>query len=159
MAMVCPECDNPIDISDEVDEGETVQCDEPVIRLNVVGEQLLSRLTAPCCLLNATGIVTGVPPDRGVSVIRPKYWPSARFGAEMTTRARAEPPRRMCRSRFELNEIDAPAGAATETSRSTSRLVTFVSRRLVNTVPGIVGASMLGRLRLIRPSGSAADAT
>jgi alpha-aminoadipate carrier protein LysW len=36
MAMVCPECDNPIDISDEVDEGETVQCDECGTELEVV---------------------------------------------------------------------------------------------------------------------------
>jgi len=34
--MVCPECDNPIDISDEVDEGETVQCDECGTELEVV---------------------------------------------------------------------------------------------------------------------------
>ena len=36
----------------------------------------------PCCLLNATGIVTGVaPPFCGSSVIRPKYWPGATAGA------------------------------------------------------------------------------
>jgi alpha-aminoadipate/glutamate carrier protein LysW len=29
MAVVCPECDNPIVVDvDEVEEGETVQCDE-----------------------------------------------------------------------------------------------------------------------------------
>ena len=29
MAVVCPECDNPLTIdADEVEEGETVQCDE-----------------------------------------------------------------------------------------------------------------------------------
>ncbi len=29
MAVVCPECDNPLDIDvDVVDEGETVTCDE-----------------------------------------------------------------------------------------------------------------------------------
>lgn len=29
MAVVCPECDNPLTIdTDEVEEGETVQCDE-----------------------------------------------------------------------------------------------------------------------------------
>ena len=36
MAGVCPECDNPIDIEDEVDEGETVQCDECGTELEVV---------------------------------------------------------------------------------------------------------------------------
>lgn len=36
MAVVCPECDNPIDIVDEVDEGETVQCDECGTELEVV---------------------------------------------------------------------------------------------------------------------------
>ena len=41
--------------------------------LNVVGEQLLTRCTSPCVRLNATGIVTGFPPPRGVSVIFPKY--------------------------------------------------------------------------------------
>ena len=37
MAVVCPECDNPIDIDDEVDEGETVQCEECGTELEVVG--------------------------------------------------------------------------------------------------------------------------
>jgi alpha-aminoadipate carrier protein LysW len=36
MAVVCPECDNPIDIEDELDEGETVQCDECGTELEVV---------------------------------------------------------------------------------------------------------------------------
>ena len=36
MAMVCPECDNPINIDDEVDEGETVQCEECGTELEVV---------------------------------------------------------------------------------------------------------------------------
>jgi alpha-aminoadipate carrier protein LysW len=36
MAAVCPECDNPININDEVDEGETVQCEECGMELEVV---------------------------------------------------------------------------------------------------------------------------
>jgi len=36
MAVVCPECDNQIDIEDEVDAGETVQCDECGTELEVV---------------------------------------------------------------------------------------------------------------------------
>ena len=37
MAVVCPECDNPITIdSDEVEEGETVQCEECGLDLEVV---------------------------------------------------------------------------------------------------------------------------
>jgi alpha-aminoadipate carrier protein LysW len=37
MAVVCPECDTPIPIDpDEVEEGETVQCDECGIELEVV---------------------------------------------------------------------------------------------------------------------------
>jgi alpha-aminoadipate carrier protein LysW len=37
MAVVCPECDNPITIdTDEVEEGETVQCDECGTELEVV---------------------------------------------------------------------------------------------------------------------------
>ena len=37
MAVVCPECDNPIVVDvDEVEEGETVQCDECGIDLEVV---------------------------------------------------------------------------------------------------------------------------
>ena len=37
MAVVCPECDNPIVIdSDEVEEGETVTCDECGTDLEVV---------------------------------------------------------------------------------------------------------------------------
>ena len=37
MAVVCPECDTPIVIDpDEVEEGETVQCDECGMELEVV---------------------------------------------------------------------------------------------------------------------------
>ena len=37
MAVVCPECDPPIVIDpDEVEEGETVQCDECGMELEVV---------------------------------------------------------------------------------------------------------------------------
>ena len=37
MAVVCPECDNPIVIdSDEVEEGETVTCDECGTDLEIV---------------------------------------------------------------------------------------------------------------------------
>ena len=37
MAVVCPECDNPIVVDpDEVEEGETVTCDECGTELEVV---------------------------------------------------------------------------------------------------------------------------
>ena len=37
MAVVCPECDNPITVdADEVEEGETLQCDECGLDLEVV---------------------------------------------------------------------------------------------------------------------------
>ena len=37
MAVVCPECDTPILVDpDEVEEGETVQCDECGMELEVV---------------------------------------------------------------------------------------------------------------------------
>jgi alpha-aminoadipate/glutamate carrier protein LysW len=37
MAVVCPECDNPITVdADEVEEGETVNCDECGLELEVV---------------------------------------------------------------------------------------------------------------------------
>jgi alpha-aminoadipate/glutamate carrier protein LysW len=37
MAVVCPECDNPIIVDvDEVEEGETVQCDECGLDLEIV---------------------------------------------------------------------------------------------------------------------------
>jgi alpha-aminoadipate carrier protein LysW len=37
MAVVCPECDNPITVDvDEVEEGETMQCDECGTELEVV---------------------------------------------------------------------------------------------------------------------------
>lgn len=37
MAVVCPECDNPISVDeDEMEEGETLQCDECGIDLEVV---------------------------------------------------------------------------------------------------------------------------
>lgn len=37
MAVVCPECDNPLDIDvDEVEEGDTIQCDECGADLEIV---------------------------------------------------------------------------------------------------------------------------
>ena len=37
MAVVCPECDNPITVDDEeVEEGETVVCDECGLEMEVV---------------------------------------------------------------------------------------------------------------------------
>src|SRR5215831_1076250 len=111
------------------------------MRWNVVGEQLLTRCTTPCCLKNATGIVTGVATDRGVSVIRPKYWPLASPGALMTTLNRAVPLRRTLMSRPLLTVIVAPDGATVETARLWSAPETLVILRLVKTVPGIVGAS------------------
>lgn len=37
MSVVCPECDNPLDIDvDDVEEGETVTCDECGTELEVV---------------------------------------------------------------------------------------------------------------------------
>lgn len=37
MAVVCPECDSPITVdSDEVEEGETVECEECGLELEVV---------------------------------------------------------------------------------------------------------------------------
>ena len=38
MAVVCPECDNPLHVdADDVEEGETVQCDECGADLEIVG--------------------------------------------------------------------------------------------------------------------------
>ncbi len=37
MAVVCPECDNPIAINvDEVEEGETMHCDECGVELEIL---------------------------------------------------------------------------------------------------------------------------
>ena len=36
MATLCPECDNPLDFDGELDEGETIQCDECGMELEVV---------------------------------------------------------------------------------------------------------------------------
>lgn len=42
MAVVCPECDNPLTIdADEVEEGETLQCDECGADLEVVSAEPL----------------------------------------------------------------------------------------------------------------------
>ena len=42
MAVVCPECDNPITVdADDVEEGETVQCDECGTELEVVSVEPL----------------------------------------------------------------------------------------------------------------------
>ncbi len=36
MAVVCPECDSPLDVEEDLDRGETVQCEECGIELEVV---------------------------------------------------------------------------------------------------------------------------
>jgi alpha-aminoadipate carrier protein LysW len=42
MSVVCPECDNPLDIDvDDVEEGEIVQCDECGTDLEVVSSDPL----------------------------------------------------------------------------------------------------------------------
>lgn len=42
MAVVCPECDNPITVdTDEVEAGETVQCDECGTELEIVSVEPL----------------------------------------------------------------------------------------------------------------------
>lgn len=42
MSVVCPECDNPLDIDvDDVEEGEVVQCDECGTDLEVVSSDPL----------------------------------------------------------------------------------------------------------------------
>jgi alpha-aminoadipate carrier protein LysW len=42
MAVVCPECDNPLDIdADDVEEGETVQCEECGTDLEIVSSDPL----------------------------------------------------------------------------------------------------------------------
>ena len=42
MAVVCPECDNPLDINtDDVDEGEIIECDECGAELEVVSSDPL----------------------------------------------------------------------------------------------------------------------
>jgi alpha-aminoadipate/glutamate carrier protein LysW len=42
MSVVCPECDNPLDIDvDDVEEGEIVQCDECGTDLEIVSSDPL----------------------------------------------------------------------------------------------------------------------
>ena len=42
MATICPECDNPLDIDvDEVEEGETVTCDECGTEFEIVSTEPL----------------------------------------------------------------------------------------------------------------------
>jgi alpha-aminoadipate carrier protein LysW len=42
MAKLCPECDNPLDIDvDEVDEGETLTCEECGTELEIVSVEPL----------------------------------------------------------------------------------------------------------------------
>lgn len=36
MAVLCPECDNPIDVNEELDQGETLECEECGAELEVV---------------------------------------------------------------------------------------------------------------------------
>lgn len=42
MAVVCPECDNPLDIDvDDVEEGEIIECDECGAEIEVVSSDPL----------------------------------------------------------------------------------------------------------------------
>jgi alpha-aminoadipate/glutamate carrier protein LysW len=42
MAVVCPECDNPLDIDvDEVEEGDVIQCDECGTDIEIVSSDPL----------------------------------------------------------------------------------------------------------------------
>ncbi len=42
MSVVCPECDNPLDIdTDDVEEGEIIQCDECGTDLEIVSSDPL----------------------------------------------------------------------------------------------------------------------
>ena len=42
MAVVCPECDNPLDINvDDVEEGDTIECDECGAELEIVSSDPL----------------------------------------------------------------------------------------------------------------------
>ncbi len=42
MAVVCPECDNPLDIDvDDVEEGEIIQCDECGTDIEIVSSDPL----------------------------------------------------------------------------------------------------------------------
>lgn len=36
MAVLCPECDSPIDVDEELDAGETLECEECGAELEVV---------------------------------------------------------------------------------------------------------------------------
>ena len=36
MAVLCPECDSPLDVEDNLDEGETLQCEECGAELGIV---------------------------------------------------------------------------------------------------------------------------
>ncbi len=36
MPVVCPECDNPLDLEDDIDQGETLQCEECGAELEVM---------------------------------------------------------------------------------------------------------------------------
>ena len=36
MAVLCPECDSPLDVEDNLDEGETLQCEECGAELEIV---------------------------------------------------------------------------------------------------------------------------
>ncbi|HEY0263461.1 MAG TPA: hypothetical protein VGC07_02955 [Granulicella sp.] len=45
MAVICPECDSPLDLDpDEVEEGEVVQCDECGVEVEVVSTDPLELM-------------------------------------------------------------------------------------------------------------------
>src|SRR3954451_20764085 len=73
-------------------------------------------VTAPCLRMNATGIVTVLPPLRGTRLMRPWYWPVATSGALISIGNVVEPSLATCRVRPSLTVIVTPAGWTTFTS-------------------------------------------
>lgn len=45
MAVFCPECENPLDLEDELEEGATLQCDECGVELEVVSIDPVELIT------------------------------------------------------------------------------------------------------------------
>src|SRR3954466_13724028 len=115
------------------------------------GEQVCVSFTTPGVLTNATGMVTGVPPFFGVSVIRARYWPFATSGALIFTGKVTVPPMGTFSGLLLFpTVILTPAGWLIDVRYVMSWSATLVAVRWVVISPLIVVSSMLARFRSTR---------
>jgi hypothetical protein len=125
-----------------------------------VESQLFVSVTSAGVLLKATGrcaSLTPAPCPPTSRRISPKYCPSASWAPPIVMVSCWLSP--ASRVNWDGTTVMRPgSGFVTSTVQLSVVPLTLVAVRVVVTRPGITGTLMLGRFRLIRPSGSSAAA-